>query len=190
MTEATIQTVRNLIREFVNAHDPASADLFFTEDFHWVGRSVGSNTGREAYKRVMPGFWTGLPDAQAKEEDIFAIGDTVIARLTVCGTHTGQLWGLPPTGPRVSWQAVMIYEFRGSRVAKQWAAEDWTAVHPDRRHHSTLGPRDLLNPTNELNPINESSRTRTGEPGFRAHALPTIQPQSTSFKQSCMIQNQ
>lgn len=128
MPERNIQIVRDLIAHFFNAHDPEAADRFLTEDFWWTGGSVGTTEGREAYKQVMPRFWAGLPDVQATEEDILAAGDAVVARFTVTGTHKGQLWGIPPTGRRVSWQAVMIYKFREGKISQQWAAEDWTAI--------------------------------------------------------------
>ena len=128
MSERKIQVVRDLIDQFFNAHDPAAADRFLTEDFRWTGGSVGATEGRAAYQEVMPHFWAGLPDAFATEEDIFAAGDTVVARFTVTGTHEGPLWGIAPSGRSVSWQALMIYRFRGDKIARQWAAEDWAAL--------------------------------------------------------------
>ena len=56
--------------------------------------------------------------------DLWEIGDTVVARFRVNATHRGELWGIPATGRRMEWQAVMIYKFRYGKVAKQWAAED------------------------------------------------------------------
>jgi predicted ester cyclase len=48
--------------------------------------------------------------------------------LVVEGTHEGELWGLPPTGRRVRWDATTIYRIRDGKVVEQWAAEDWTAI--------------------------------------------------------------
>lgn len=119
MSERNIRIVRDLIDQFFNAHDPDAADRFLTEDFWWTGGSVRTTEGRAAYKEVMPHFWAGLPDAHATEEDIFDGGDAVVARFTVTGTHEGLLWGMPPSGKQVIWQAVMIYKFRGDKVAEQ-----------------------------------------------------------------------
>jgi steroid delta-isomerase-like uncharacterized protein len=123
-----VQTVRQLIARFFNGHNPDLAADFFTDDFWWTGGSVGTVAGRDTYQGVMRGFWSGLPDAEANEQEIIDAGDAVVARFTVTGTHQGDLWGIPATGKRVTWQAVMIYKFRDGEIAKQWAAEDWVAI--------------------------------------------------------------
>jgi predicted ester cyclase len=122
------QIVRALISQFFNAHDPEVAATYFTEDFWWTGGSVGTIEGRDEYQSVMRQFWTALPDARATEQEIWETGDTVIARFQVAGTHSADLWGIPPTGTHVEWQALMIYKFRDGKIAQQWAAEDWTAI--------------------------------------------------------------
>lgn len=96
--------------------------------FWWTGGSVGTVQSRDTYQAVMRQFWSGLPDAEATEQEIIDAGDTVVARFTVTGSHKGDLWGIPATGKRVTWQAVMIYKFRDSKIAQQWATEDWVAI--------------------------------------------------------------
>ena len=49
-------------------------------------------------------------------------------RFVVEGTHRGTLWGIPATGCRVRWDALMIYRFEDRKVVEQWAVEDWTAI--------------------------------------------------------------
>jgi predicted ester cyclase len=127
MTTANVALVRALISDFLNGHRPGLAPRFFTEDFWWTG-SPGTIEGRDAYQSAVAGFWAGLPDVTAAEEHIIDAAGTVVARLTVTGTNTGELWGVPPTGRRVSWPALMIYQIRDGKVAKQWAAEDLAAI--------------------------------------------------------------
>jgi hypothetical protein len=40
----------------------------------------------------------GIPDLNARIDDVAAEGDRVYARLTVAGTNTGRFFGAPPTG--------------------------------------------------------------------------------------------
>jgi predicted ester cyclase len=40
----------------------------------------------------------GIPDLNARIDDLVAEGDKVYARLTVMGTNTGRFFGAPPTG--------------------------------------------------------------------------------------------
>lgn len=79
----------------------------------------------------MGGFWSALTSAHAVERDIFAMGGRVAARFNVEATHTGQLWGVAPSGKTARWTAVMIYRIADGKVAEQWAAEDWTAILGD-----------------------------------------------------------
>jgi steroid delta-isomerase-like uncharacterized protein len=128
MTTGEVTLVRALISDFFNVHRPELAPRFFTEDFWWTGGAVGTVEGRDAYQSVMAGFWGGLPDVTAAEEDMIDASGAIVARFTVTGTNTGELWGMPPTGKQVSWPALMIYKFRDGKIAKQWAAEDWAAI--------------------------------------------------------------
>jgi predicted ester cyclase len=131
MVGTSIQLVRDLLENFFNAHDPATAGRYFTADFKWHGGSVGEYSGRDAYASAMAGFWSALTGAHAVERDIFAAGDRVGARFDVEARHTGELWGVPPSGKTARWTAVMIYRIADDRVAEQWAAEDWTAILRD-----------------------------------------------------------
>lgn len=121
-------TVRSLIQRFFNSHDPSVATEYFTPDFKWHGGSVGSYNGAENYAVAMAGFFRGLPDVLAFEQGLIESGDTVAARFIVEGTHLGELWGVQPTGRRIRWEASMVYQMVGGKVAEQWAAEDWAAI--------------------------------------------------------------
>lgn len=49
-----------------------------------------------AFERVL----VGIPDLEARIDDLAAEDDRVYARLTVTGTNTGSFFGVPPTGRR------------------------------------------------------------------------------------------
>lgn len=53
-------------------------------------------------KQLNEAFRAGVPDARAEIVEIFASGDWVAARLRWTGTHTGEFFGLPPTGKTFS----------------------------------------------------------------------------------------
>ena len=73
-------------------------------------------------------FFAGLPDAEAIEQDAAQDGDTVTMRFIVQGTHTAEFWGIAPTGNRVAWDAIMIYQLSNGRIVEQRTAEDWVAI--------------------------------------------------------------
>jgi predicted ester cyclase len=130
-TARNVAVIRDLIERFFNGHNPGLAGEFFTPDLRWHGGSVGSIDGANAYADVMRGFFTALPDVHAAEQEMLADGDRVAARLIFSGTHRGPLWGLPPTGAQVKWNAIMTYRLVDGKIAEQWAAEDWVAILHD-----------------------------------------------------------
>jgi predicted ester cyclase len=122
------EAVRGLIEKFFNGHDPSVANVYFVPDFKWHGGSVGSYEGAKSYAVAMAGFFRGLPDVHAVEQDLIESGNTVAARFVVEGTHQGELWGVQPTGRRIRWDATMIYRMADGKVSEQWAAEDWASI--------------------------------------------------------------
>lgn len=128
MVGSNTEIVRDLIARFFNGHDPDLATEFFAPDLEWHGGSIGSVTGAKNYADVMRQFFAGMPDVRAAEQEALEDGDRVAMRFVVEGTHEGTLWGVPATGSRVAWNAIMTYRFVDGKVAEQWAAEDWVAV--------------------------------------------------------------
>jgi predicted ester cyclase len=55
--------------------------------------------GHEAFAR---GFYAAFPDLHHTIEDVFATSDKVAVRFVIRGTHTGDFFGLPPTGRPVT----------------------------------------------------------------------------------------
>src|SRR5215203_7550497 len=57
---------------------------------------------------VVSMFRSGMPDLKVDILDMIAEGDKVATRYTVEGTHEGDLFGLPPTGRRVSIESFTV----------------------------------------------------------------------------------
>lgn len=56
--------------------------------------------GLEEAITSLEGVVAGIPDLNARIDDLAAEGDRVYARLTVTGTNAGRFFGAPPTGRR------------------------------------------------------------------------------------------
>ena len=86
-------------------------DLLNAQDFGGLPEVVDPERYREICVGFTPG-WVGLPEAvaslekvlvgipdlNARIDDLVSEGDKVYARLTVTGTNTGRFFGAPPTG--------------------------------------------------------------------------------------------
>jgi predicted ester cyclase len=67
---------------------------------------------------------TAFPDLRFEIEDLIAEGDTVAGRLTMNGTHTGPLMGMPPTGRKVRQAHMHFVRFRDGKAIEHWGVRD------------------------------------------------------------------
>jgi hypothetical protein len=65
-------------------------------------------------------------------EDIVAKDDRVWAVWTLCGTHTGPLFGIPATGKRLEILEAGIWRIEGDLVAEVWFSRRIGAAAPAR----------------------------------------------------------
>jgi predicted ester cyclase len=65
-----------------------------------------------------------FPGYQLRAEDLVAEGDKVAVRVTVTGTHQGEMAGIPPTGKTVSAPGMLIYRIAGGKIVEHWMAFD------------------------------------------------------------------
>jgi steroid delta-isomerase-like uncharacterized protein len=97
-----------LAPDYVN-HTPATPDL---------------PTGREGVKGVVSMFRSGMPDLRVVVEDMIAEGDKVATRYTLVGTHEGELFGVPPTGQRLSIKSMTVERVSEGRIREHWRVTD------------------------------------------------------------------
>jgi steroid delta-isomerase-like uncharacterized protein len=57
-------------------------------------------------------------------DDRFATDDRVVCRWRTSGTHEGDFNGLPPTGKRIEWMGISIWEFEDGKARRGWIMQD------------------------------------------------------------------
>ena len=98
---AGLDALRPAIEKW-NAHDSDGYTSYYRPEVALHGFPEGV-VDRASLGAFYEAIWAGLPDARATLEDAFASEDRVAARLTVTGTHDGELMGVPrPIAPCVS----------------------------------------------------------------------------------------
>lgn len=107
------EIVRRLL-DATNRHDVDAAIKFFADDTV----NHGIPTGRSGARRVLTDIFTTFPDWRMEIIDMVAVGDDVVIREIVSGTHLGTgrvaangglLVGVPPTGRKFRVQAMHWY---------------------------------------------------------------------------------
>jgi steroid delta-isomerase-like uncharacterized protein len=97
-----------LAPDYVN-HTPATPDL---------------PTGPEGVKGVVTMFRSAMPDLRVVIEDMIAEGDKVATRYRLEGTHEGELFGVPPTGRRLSIESITVERVSEGRIREHWRVTD------------------------------------------------------------------
>jgi steroid delta-isomerase-like uncharacterized protein len=118
-------TIRRIREQIIPAKDLSLLDVFYAQDYVYHGiPMIGDLTGVHAFKQLISSFSAGMADARETVADQIAAGDTVVTRLTGTGTHTGDLMGVPASGNRLAWTAILITRFSDGKIAEEWAEFD------------------------------------------------------------------
>jgi predicted ester cyclase len=157
---------KTLIRQFFDALNrrDMSAFALFTPDAVHHNPFPGTPPGREGNKQGILILLAGFPDWHTTIDDLVAEGDKVVVRMTQQGTHQGALFGILPTGKRVTAEGVAIFRMRHGQIVEEWLVTDqlrllqelgvvqkgaWTAeVSPSREESSGeySGPKNSALP--------------------------------------------
>jgi predicted ester cyclase len=101
-TEANKEIVRRFFEEAWNQNKVAELKEYVSVDNVTHPGKLTWPFGPEAAAQLMQIWRAGLPDYQCQIHEMIAEGDTVAARITFWGTHTGRFdvasRSLPPTG--------------------------------------------------------------------------------------------
>ncbi len=112
-----------------NRGDIQAATKFYAEDT----RNHGVAVGRKGVLRVLTDIHTTFPDWRMEEEDVAAIGDDVIVRAIVTGTHKGigeipvnggLLVGVLPTGNQFKVQHIHWFTLKDGLIMEHRANRD------------------------------------------------------------------
>jgi len=81
--------------------------------------------GKNLVQNFLQVMIKAFPDMQFQEEDIIATDSRVWMRYTISGTHDGDFLGVPPTGKKVTINAVIINHFEDGKIAEAWQLIDY-----------------------------------------------------------------
>jgi steroid delta-isomerase-like uncharacterized protein len=107
-----------------NQRNLAAVDEFLSPDYVMRTAPEGAPVGRDAAHESIAAYLAGFSDLRVEIEELLAEDDRVVALLRYTGTHDGQLFGIPPTGRRISVRQLAIYHIEGGTVVEEWEVSD------------------------------------------------------------------
>lgn len=111
--------------EFINTASETMAEELISPNavFHVPG-SPEPMRGPAGYLAIIEMMRGGFPDIQWTLEEMVAEGDRVAARFIMRGTHQGTFFGVPPTGKKISVQAMNIYRLSNNKFVEEHGQPD------------------------------------------------------------------
>lgn len=95
--------------------------------------------GPDAFRKYWREMISVFPDVHVAVESTIGEEDKVAARCSLRATHTGEGFGLKPTGKRIHITGMRICTFRDTRVIEAWNNFDILAVYRQLGFFPTAG---------------------------------------------------
>ena len=139
--ETTIESNINKARQVIEAFNTGNisnvsefiSPLYFNRESQ-VDPVRGELRGPEEFIDTVKNIRTAFPDLRHEEHAIISQDDTVISIINFTGTHTGNFFILPPTGKKISYEAVHIY-----RIGEDGKIVEHKAIRDDLTFLAQLG---------------------------------------------------
>jgi predicted ester cyclase len=126
-TKAIEAQNKELIKRWIRETDKRNYDAWdevCSPDYvcHFAGAPgpMTLDEHREATRLAMAAF----PDFKTEFNDIVAESDKVVWRVSPSGTHKGEFMGIPPTGKKIKYTAMMVVRIKEGKVAEAWGVAD------------------------------------------------------------------
>ena len=115
---------RRVLEEVFPANDQAALRDLVSEEFVNHEAPPGTPPGLDGitmYLRLLHGAFS---DQAWEIHDVVGEGETVVIRCTHRGVHTGDFFGLPPTGRSFAYEQMHMLRMRDGKGVEHWAVRD------------------------------------------------------------------
>jgi len=102
---------------------PITAEVF-APDFYDATNPPGMQHGHEGHAAIVNLFHDAFSNLDWIVEDMVAEGDRVVARTTMKATHSGEFFGIPPTGREVCVGGIHMLTLRDGQVILHQGVND------------------------------------------------------------------
>ncbi|WP_394846889.1 ester cyclase [Pendulispora brunnea] len=105
----------------------------------YVNHRDAQSMGPAGLKRIATSLREAFPDLCCDVHDEIHDGDRVAVRFTISGTHTGNLFGIAPTGWRVEIGQTIVKRFHEGKIIEAWRTAWFT--NEERQRYAALQAR-------------------------------------------------
>ncbi|WP_104204090.1 ester cyclase [Billgrantia saliphila] len=118
------QAVETFYRAFSDKN-PDLVDEVLATTWDDIPLAPGQDAGSEGIKPIIHSVMQAFPDVQITVHDMIQEPGRIGVRAEISGTHQGELFGIAPTGKKVSFRLHEFHSLDGKRITTTWHMEDW-----------------------------------------------------------------
>ncbi|WP_353648218.1 ester cyclase [Nakamurella sp. A5-74] len=125
-------SLQHIVKTFYRAFsgDTDLLDGVVTPDWEDIPLGPGQEPGPDGIKPMIKAIGASFTDFHILVHDVIdgrgPDGNGKIGvRAEMCGTHTGDMFGIPATGRAVHIPIHEFHDIQGGRLARTWHLEDW-----------------------------------------------------------------
>jgi len=112
------QIIQLYVDEMLNKGNLAVADEIIDDNFTDPAAQPGEK-GPESLKKVVVSFRTIFPDLTVTIDEMLVDGEFIAWKWTATGTHRAAMFGIPPTGKKVTFGGIIIDIIQNSKIVKR-----------------------------------------------------------------------
>ena len=119
-----IELIKKLFGELSNRNAEIFYELYAPDAKYYFPSRITTPISRDDEAAQAKMFFAAFPDVTSEVVDIFAIKDQVIARTIVRGTHQAEMEGIPATGNKVEFSALLVFRIKDGKVVEELEEAD------------------------------------------------------------------
>ena len=124
-----IEVIKTVITE-VDKGNLGVFQTYLAPEFKcYVPSNSTTPVSRDDYMAMVKKMTTAIPDMVHNVTEVFAVGDRVVMRVVIQGTHLAELEGIAPTGNKVSVSFIAIFRLKDGQVVEEIAEEDFLGFY-------------------------------------------------------------
>lgn len=126
MSEANKQVLQRIYDEVFSQGNLDVVDETVARDCveHTPPPGFDTSDVPKALKEFTQALRVGIPDIRVKVGEMLTDGDLVAAHYTVEGTHDGELFGVPATGQRISYEGLDMIRVVDGKGTDHWGFDN------------------------------------------------------------------
>lgn len=119
--QTNYQLIDLYFNEVWNKGNLAMLEQLITPDYINHNPSIPDpKPGPEGLRPIIQEMRNGISDLHYEILDTVINENKIVARVRMTGVHTGELWGMKPTGKKIDVEQINIERVRDGKICEHW----------------------------------------------------------------------